>query len=379
MSESATIKRNNTNLSICKAIAIILMCAGHAEGPTLLVTFIYLFHMPVFFIAAGYFFDKKYLADPWTFCVKRVKGLYVPFVKWSLFFLVFHNLFFKIGLMNEQYGNWEGGVTHPYTWHQFWQRLVHIIFSMGGYDEFLAGAFWFFRALLVSSIVFLILYLLLHNRRKWLNHSTIPIVITLLAIGFAWFKVANGLKIVTIVQGGIRECWGVLFFSLGVLYRRHEHRIRKHWALTLLYATLLVVGAYLGWQGMALKVDLRTVATLPVTGAIGFLMVHHIASCLDRHDGVVKRFMVYCGNNTLYIYVFHIISFKLVSALKIWYYGLDWGQIGCHMVIHENSTTDLFWVLYTIVGTAVPLLGITLYRRLQQLKRQPNPKGKQQE
>jgi hypothetical protein len=34
------------------------------------------------------------------------------------------------------------------------------------------------------------------------------------------------------------------------------------------------------------------------------------------------------------------------------------------MVIHENSTTDLFWVLYTIVGTAVPLLGITLYRLL---------------
>ena len=109
-------KRNNTTLSICKAIAIILMCAGHAEGPNLIVTFIYLFHMPIFFIAAGYFFDKKYLADPWTFCKKRFKGLYVPFVKWSLFFLIFHNLFFRIGLMNEQFGNWSGGVTHPYDW-----------------------------------------------------------------------------------------------------------------------------------------------------------------------------------------------------------------------------------------------------------------------
>ena len=365
--------KRNTTLSICKAIAIILMCAGHAEGPSLLVNFIYLFHMPVFFIAAGYFFDKKYLNDPWTFCKKRFKGLYVPFVKWSLFFLIFHNLFFKIGLMNEHYGNWAGGVTHPYTWFQFWQRVVHIIFSMGGYDEFLAGAFWFFRALLVSSIVFLVLYLLLYNRRKWLNHGTVPVVIALFAIGFSWFKIANHLNIITIVQGGIRECWGVLFFSLGVIYRRYENRIPEHWALTLLYAALLVGGAHLGWQGMMLKVKLHTVATLPFTGAIGFLMVHHIASWLDRHDGVVKRFMVYCGNNTLYIYVFHIISFKIVSALKIWYYGLDWGQIGCHMVIHENSTTDLFWVLYTIVGTAVPLLGITLYRRLQQqLRRQPN-------
>ena len=365
MNPQALTRRNNTNLSICKAIAIILMCAGHAEGPSLLVTFIYLFHMPVFFIAAGYFFDKKYLDDPWTFCKKRVKGLYVPFVKWSVFFLVFHNLFFKIGLMNQQYGNWEGGVTQPYSWFQFWQRLVHIIFSMGGYDEFLAGAFWFFRALLVASIMFLILYLLLYNRHKWLNHDTVPWVIIALTIGFAWFKVANHLNIATIVQGGIRDCWGVMFFAMGVLYRRHEHQIREHWALTLLYAVLLVIGASMGFQGMTLSVNLSTVFTLPFTGAIGFLMVHSIASWLDRHDGVVKRFMVYCGNNTLYIYVFHIISFKIVSALKIWYYGLDWAQIGCHMVIHENSTTDLFWVLYTIVGTAVPLLGITLYRHLK--------------
>ena len=346
MNQPPLIKQRNTNLAICKAIAIILMCAGHAEGPTLLVTFIYLFHMPVFFIAAGYFFDKKYLSDPWTFCKKRFQGLYVPFVKWSLFFLVFHNLFFKIGLINEQYGNWSGGLTHPYSWYQFWQRLVHIIFSMGGYDEFLAGAFWFFRALLLASIVFLVLYLLLYNRRHWLNHDTVPIVIAVLAVGFAWFKVANHLSIATVVQGGIRECWGVLFFSLGVIYRR-------------------LGGAYLGFQGMALGVQLRTVATLPVTGAIGFLMVHHLASWIDRHEGAVKRFMVYCGNNTLYIYVFHIISFKIVSAIKIWYYGLDWGQIGCHMVIHEHSTTDLFWLLYTIVGTAVPLLGITLYRKIR--------------
>ena len=293
------------------------MCAGHAEGPTLLVTFIYLFHMPVFFIAAGYFFDKKYLSDPWSFCVKRFKGLYVPFVKWSLFFLVFHNLFFKIGLMNEQFGNWTGGVTHPYTWHQFCQRLVHIVFSMAGYDEFLAGAFWFFRALFVASIVFLVLYLLLYNRHKWLNHDTVPIVIAVLALGFAWFKVANHLSIVTLVQGGIRDTWGVLFFSLGVLYRRHESRIPEHWALTLLYLGLLIVGAVLGFQGMALKVELRTVATLPVTGVIGFLMVHHIASWLDRHEGVVKRFLVYCGNNTLYIFVFHIISFKVGTAVPL--------------------------------------------------------------
>lgn len=349
------------------------MCAGHTEGPDMMIGFIYQFHMPLFFIAAGYFFDKKYEQDPWLFVKKRFKGLYVPFLKWSLMFLVLHNLMFKIGILNEQYGNWENGVTHPYSLHDFLQRLVHIVFSMGGYDEFLAGAFWFFRALLVSSIVFLVLYLLLHNRRKWLNDDVTLIVIAALALGFAWFKVANGLKIATVVQGGIRDTWGVMFFALGVLYRRHEHRIREHWALTLLYVGLLIGGCFLHFKGLNLKVRLIDVATIPVTGCIGFLMVHSIASWLDKHDNVVKRVLVYCGDNTIYVFVFHIISFKIVSALKIWYYGLDWGQIGCHMVVHHNSQTDWFWLLYTIVGTAVPLIWIYYYRKIRGMRKAKRP------
>ena len=133
--------------------------------------------------------------------------------------------------------------------------------------------------------------------------------------------------------------------------------------MTLLYVGLLVGGCFLHCHGMNLKVELKDLATIPVTGCIGFLMIHSIASWIDRHDGWFKRMLVYCGDNTIYVFVFHILSFKLVSALKIWYYGLDWGQIGCHMVVHNNSQTDLFWILYTIVGTAVPLLWVYYYRK----------------
>lgn len=155
--------RNNV-ISICKGIAIILMVLGHTEGPGFLMHIVYLFHMPIFFITAGYFFSRKYLSEPWTFVVKRFKGLYVPMVKWALFFLVIHNLMFKIGLLSEQYGNWENGVTHPYNLHAFLQRAVSIVTSMSGYDKFLAGAFWFFRALLISSILFMALYYALDGR-----------------------------------------------------------------------------------------------------------------------------------------------------------------------------------------------------------------------
>lgn len=355
--------QRNTAISICKAFAIILVCLGHTEGPGLLMTAIYLFHMPVFFITAGYFFSKKYLSDPWTFCVKRVKGLYVPFVKWSVFFLIIHNVLFKIGILSEQFGNWEGGVTHPYTLHQALQRLTSIIFSMGGYDEFLAGAFWFFRALLLTSIVFLVLYIVLKNVGKRMNDDVIVIIIGVAALAFAALKIHFKLSIPTVVQGGIRECWGIFFFAVGVMYRKYEPRFRKHWYVALICLAIIALGAYLHWAGMNLKPKLQDVLTLPLTGCAGFIMTYYLAIAIDKRDNPLKRFLVYCGDNTLYIFVWHVTCFKIVSAIKIAYYRLEWGKIGTHMVVHEHSTDDLFFILYTIVGTLVPLAGIWCYRK----------------
>ncbi len=138
----------DTTISIAKGIAIILMVIGHAEAPGWLCKFIFEFHMPLFFITAGYFFSTRYLHDEATFIKKRFKGLYWPFVKWALFFLIIHNTMFRIGILNEVYGNEQGGVLHPWTWHQMQQNIWNIFTAMGGYDAFLCGAFWFFRGLL---------------------------------------------------------------------------------------------------------------------------------------------------------------------------------------------------------------------------------------
>lgn len=361
-------KKRNTSISICKGIAIILMVMGHAEGPALLMNFIYLFHMPLFFITAGYFFDSKYEHNPWSFCIKRVRGLYVPFVKYSIIFLILHNVFFHVGILNEQYGNWEGGVLHPYTITDFLNRLQMIVLSMGGYDEFLAGAFWFFRALLIVSIVFLILFVTLHGRRRWLTTDITLAVIATAVLGFTLIKIGFGLRVVTIIQGGIRECWGLFFFAFGLFYRRHEACFRRHGVLTFVYLALLISGAMFHLHGMTLKPRLIDAATLPATGIIGFLMVHHVANLIDEHDSTLKRLLIYCGNNTLYVFVFHIIAFKIVSAIKIIVYGLDWHQIGCHMVIHCHNT-PIFFLLYTIVGTALPLIWTYYWRRWREKRK----------
>lgn len=350
----------NTVISVCKGIAIILMVIGHAEAPELITNFIYTFHMPVFFITAGYFFSRKYLDDPWEFCRRRFKGLYIPFLKWSILFLLLHNLWFEFDILNETYGNWENGVTHPYSWHQAMQRLVLIVFSMSGYDEFMAGAFWFFRGLLLASIFFIVLYRIIENNTPLKGNKAV-LAICGIALAFTVFRISNGLKINTIPNGGMREIWGMFFFGIGVLYKRFESMIKEHWALSMCYFALLCGAAFLHLSGMNNSGKLRDVATLPLTGTIGFLMLHHISAVIDARGGLVRSLLVHIGDNTLYVFVFHIISYKLVSLLKIHYYGLDFKQIGCHMVIHYNHT-DFFWVLYSVVGVAVPLCVLALWR-----------------
>lgn len=351
----------NLAMSIAKGIAIILMVAGHAEAPELITNFIYTFHMPLFFIAAGYFFSRKNVDNPWDFCARRFRGLYLPMVKWSIVFLLLHNLWHHFGILNETYGNWTGGVTHPYTWHVAADRLVRIFTSMSGYDDFMAGAFWFFRGLLVASILFLVFYKLL-DRSGRLSHTAIAAIICLGALAFTAFRIVNGLKITTLPAGGMREVWGLFFFGLGVLFRRYEDQMPRHWSFCLVAFLLLCGAAWMHLSGMNNTGRLRDLWSLPLTGSLGFLMVYGVSKLIAQLDNAFSRLLVFIGDNTLYIFIFHIISFKVVSLLKIWYYDLEFGQIGCHMVIHYNHT-DFFWVLYTIAGTALPLLVLQLVRR----------------
>lgn len=353
----------DNSISIVKAVAIILMVIGHTEYPGLLTSCLYTFHMPVFFITAGYFFGRKDADNPWNFCHRRFRGLYIPMVKWSLVWLLLHNLFHQTGLLNETFGNWTGGVTHPYTLKEAAGRVVQIFTTMSGYDEFMAGAFWFFRGLLVASILFLVFYRLIEGRNRNLEPWHIAGLIALGAVTFTFAHIYFGFRIHPLPGGGWREVWGLFFFALGVIYRRWEPSIGQRWPVALICLALICVAGSLHWSGMNNSGRYQDLWTLPLTGAAGFLMVHWTARVIADRGGWLKRLLVFIGDNTLYILVFHIISFKAVSAVKILWYGLDWRQIGCHMVIHDFRD-DWFWVAYSVAGTALPLLGLVAYRRV---------------
>ena len=365
----------NTTISIAKGIAIILMVVAHAEAPGWLCKFTFEFHMPLFFITAGFFFSKKYLTDEATFVKKRVKGLYWPFVKWSVIFLILHNWMFDIGILNEVYGNEHGGVLHPWSAHQIQQNLWNIFTAMGGYDAFLCGAFWFFRGLFVASILYLIIYKVLLYLLPKRAESATPYLICLVMLLLCGWKTWEGLKVINLVQGGYRDMMGCFFFGVGFIFRQYVDSYRRLMAkyYTDVWTTLLFgIVVFLFSKYLTANMNWRSTFTqflsLPVPAILGFLMTYNISSWIDKGQNWFKQFLVYTGDHTLYIFIFHIISYKTVSLLKIWYYGLDSRQIGCHMVIHDHSQEDCFWILYTIAGVGLPLLGIWLTEKVKRVR-----------
>ena len=147
-----TLIMRDKSVDILKGIGIILVVVGHANCPQTLRDIIYSFHMPLFFICSGFFFSLTD-TDNWKkFLERRVKRLYIPFVKWSIFFLLLHNLFYSAGILNSDYGNIHGETSSIYSLNEIISRFLNILFRMSGYEPFILGAFWFMRALFVGSI-----------------------------------------------------------------------------------------------------------------------------------------------------------------------------------------------------------------------------------
>ena len=127
------------------------MLIGHAGAPSFMHIFIYQFHMPLFFFLSGYCLKDKYLNDFKTFSIRRVKGIYIPFIKYSLLFLLLHNIFFNLNIYNDVYG-YNGNVSQLYTLNEITRRVVKITTSMS-HEEQLLGGFWFLRVLFCTSFI----------------------------------------------------------------------------------------------------------------------------------------------------------------------------------------------------------------------------------
>jgi fucose 4-O-acetylase-like acetyltransferase len=349
-------QKDNT-ITIAKAIAIILMVLGHTWVSDYVNNWVGWFHMPLFFVMSGLCFKDENLASPRTYIKKKVKGLYVPYVKWCLIFLLLHNVFWHLNIYNDVYG-FNGVVSHYYTASDYIKHAVKIVTQMFGHEQLLGG-YWFMEVLFTASIGLFFYLKLLHKVQSLpqvkYGKTSIQLVWVILLI-ITVLASLTGLHIPYFGIGG-RQLLAMSFMYSGYVYRKHGlqiHASSRFWWVPLGgFLLISSCAAFLAKTNM-LSFDWKDVVPYYLIALCGTLMTYFVSHQLNRCEGLLKRFLVYTGNHTLTILTWHFLCFKIVSFLIIQVYGLPIQRLAEFPVIQEYSQSGWF-LAYLIVGVGVPL------------------------
>lgn len=331
--------RETNEISIAKAWAIICVVVGHSGCPEVLRNFIYLFHMPFFFFISGYCFKEKYLSDFKSFFIHRINGLYIPFVKWTLIFILLHNSFYDIYIYNSDYGSGNGLVKYSLG------QYPHLIFAALRFNtqEQLLGVFWFLSSLFFGYYVF---YILLRFFKKTILCATILLSINMLLVYYS----------IEVPYIGLRTFYPAFFIMFGYIYKKKiEGSLSKkntNIYLVICFILLLISSFFIKTE--MLRVNEITFVPYCILALLGCISLLYGGKFCMYHM-VCGKFWSYIGTHTFEIMTLHFLAFKIVTFVLIKVYNYPIGMLACFPVI-SYSDYNSWWILYSIVGLLCPLM-----------------------
>lgn len=175
---------------------------------------------------------------------------------------------------------------------------------MSGYDQFLCGTFWFFRALLLASIGFLVLFKLLTKSRNLQNDRQTGWSLLLISLLLIAWKTLGGLTVTGVAQGGYRELTGMAFMGAGFLIRQYNVCERLNWRIALTAFLFLIMASFLFPSSMAWNATFSQFISLPLPAVAAFLALTYAATYIDRKESLLKkRIGVYRRKHALHLRV----------------------------------------------------------------------------
>ena len=328
----------NTTISIAKGIGIILMVFVHAGAPKVAADFICMFHMPLFFILSGYCFREVYIDAPLQFIKKRFIGLYKPYVKYGLLFLLLHNIFFKLNIYNSIFG-FHNKVSQEYSLIDILKHAFNLIFRFSG-EEQLLGGYWFLKEMFFSQIIFIVFVCLLRNLSMKYKNALFVSVIIVLCVSALYFEIREP---VWGISGRTMLC--LSFIVVGYIFKGYKCSFFLPCFMIVFLASFLMPASIPGAKA-------ELVVPYIVCATVGTNMIICISDYVKKFY-IFEQVLKYIGNNTLSILTWHFLSFKVVSLFVIFFEKRSISELACFPVIQSNI---LVVCLYTLCGIVCPLL-----------------------
>ena len=339
--------KKNNYISIAKGIGIILMVIGHCDAPMLFTKYVYQFHMPLFFFCSGYFLNNiDNRTSLMNFYKKRIKGIYIKFLLWSLLFLALHNVFFYCNIYNDIV-LFQGKPSYLYSFSDFFHKAYKIALSMNEHEQLLRS-FWFLKQLFLSTIsVSTILYIANKLIQHKYAHPTILAILFLLTL------------ISKYCNWSLPAIWDIslvfmssTFYYSGYIFHNYNiiDNLKNKYILVILFFISIIGLFCLPWTNM-LEYTSRTAIPFFIVAYCGIIITLCLSKMLEKNR--TKYLLYYLGQNTMIIFALHMLCFKIGNLIKIAIYDMPIYRLAEFQIIHDHNS--FFWIIYTIIGIIIPL------------------------
>lgn len=322
-------------ITYLKAIGIVLVVLGHSGHDFIVVQrFIYMFHMPLFFIVSGFCFREDYIESPFLFIRKKLKGLWWPYVKYGFVFMLIHMVMLKLNLLLGIYDDFAFS-REIYSIKEINVKVFKSLFFL--YTEDWVGVFWFLKSLFWGSIISCLLLKVFRMCKQ-------GVLLVLIILSLIIFMDNILKKPIPIFNLASREFLAALLFIIGYCFKRYQIREFNVYFM-LLSIAITWCGSFfwymeLGWWYYDNIIILPYILT-------SILLVWSLYSFLSkiRINNHLSCLLNFIGANSLNFMIWHTFTFKMVSIFICLYYGTTLGPLELNPIDY-NYAANGWWILY---------------------------------
>ena len=295
-------------LDIAKGIAILSMIVGHIVSWNPIGKIIFSFHMPLFFIVAGYTAKKEFSMKSFW---KMVSRILVPYLSFCLIYGIINILSGQSNIQTELLRIlWGSGVSGEYG-------PGVPVFGNGTIPTI--GVLWFLPTLFFSKLFFTAFLKVSDSWHVWFQAGGALIICALGYMLGQRYKLPLNIDMVPFV---------LIFFYAGFLFKKYDGINKSSVSL----GAILMVLWYMALKCDGIELSARYYRSFPacifsIAGAIAatFCVIYFSNEVVQKIK-VLNTFLTFCGKHSLAILCIHFMerysNFDIVSTYFTNHLGL---------------------------------------------------------
>lgn len=351
--------KRSLSVDIAKGISIIAIVFGHigflypvGQLVNTKDLFLYLWHVPVFFIVAGFFIKEEQLIQLKMWFKKKFSSLYLKILYFYVPAVLLHNVFIQI----EWYSlDSTEPVIHTYSWIDFVKQTILAI-CLGGREP-IVGAMWFvyvlFMALIGLSIISWITKKIAKDDRQYEWIRGISLLSMCIIAGILSHKYG-----LTIRRFSNTFTAMLLIYVGKLMYQKMKLSFDNGYMAIVCALIAFEVACMLG--GVSLNGnEYKDILQLLVAAPAVLYIIMYIGKRIETN--AIGKAIAYVGKESFYVMALHFVGFKLCTlALQgVGYGGANLGDLT------PSIGSDLFLLLlYAIFGVGFPLVFMWGFRKI---------------